>query len=76
MIIILIKIIIIDLKGANQDFYNLFTAPRIVSNTYAEVARAQSCANYVQHIELLSCATYRVPRCKKGILIMLFACSM
>ena len=41
-------------------FYNLLTAPRTVSNTYAQVARAQSCANHVQHIERLSRATCRV----------------
>ena len=32
-------------------FYNLLTAPRTVSNTYAQVARAQSCTNHVQHIK-------------------------
>ena len=37
--------------------YNLLTLPRTVSNTYAQVARAQSCANYVQHIERLPRAT-------------------
>ena len=31
-------------------FNNLFTAPRTVSNTYAQVARVQSCAKHVQHI--------------------------
>ena len=41
-------------KGAIRDFYNLLTAPPTVSNTYAQVARAQSCANHVQHIERLS----------------------
>ena len=30
---------------------------RTVSNTYAEVARAQPCANHVQHIERLSRAS-------------------
>ena len=30
--------------------FNLLTAPRTVSNTYAQVAGAQSCANHVQHI--------------------------
>ena len=30
-------------------FYNLLTAPRTVSNTYAQVAWAQSCGNHVQH---------------------------
>ena len=38
-------------------FYNLLTAPRTVSNTYAQMARAQSCANHVQHIEHLSRAS-------------------
>ena len=38
-------------------FYNLLTAQRTVSNTYAQVARAQSCANHVQHIERLSRAS-------------------
>ena len=38
-------------------FYNLLTVPRTVSNTYAQVARAQSCANHVQHIERLSRAS-------------------
>ena len=38
-------------------FYNLLTAPRTVSNTYAQVARAQPCANHVQHIECLSSAS-------------------
>ena len=38
-------------------FYNLLTALRTVSNTYAQVARAQLCANHVQHIERLSRAS-------------------
>ena len=41
-------------------FYNFLTAPRTVSNTYAQVARAKSCANHVQHFERLSRATCRV----------------
>ena len=53
-------IIIITLKGAIRDFYNLLTAPRTVSNMYAQVARAQLCANHVQHIECLSHATCHV----------------
>ena len=60
IIIIIIVIIIIALKGAVRDFYSLLTAPRTVSNTFAQVARAQSCANHVQHIERLSRATCRV----------------
>ena len=38
-------------------FYNLLTAPRTVSNTHAQVAQAQSCANNVQHIERWSRAS-------------------
>ena len=45
----------------NSRFHNLLTPPRTVSNTYAPVARAQSCANHVQHIERLSCTTCCVP---------------
>ena len=36
-------------------FDNLLFAPRTVSNTYAQVAPAQLCANHVQHV---SCATW------------------
>ena len=45
------RTIMIALKCANRDifFYNL-TAPRTASNTHAQAARAQSCANRVQHI--------------------------
>ena len=53
-------------KGENRDFDHLLTSPRTVSNTHAQVARAQSCANHVQHIELLSRATCRVPRGTMG----------
>ena len=38
-------------------FYNLLTAPRTVSNMYAQVAWAQPCANHVQHIERISHAS-------------------
>ena len=58
MMMMMIIIITIAFKGAIPDFfYNLFTAPRTVSNTYAQVSRAQSCANHVQDIEPLSRAT-------------------
>ena len=40
----------VALKGAIRDFYKLLTGPRTVSNTYAQVARAQSCANHEQHV--------------------------
>ena len=55
----------IALKGALGDFYDLLIAPRTVSNTCAQVVLAQSCANLVQHIERFSRAT-RVPRGTKG----------
>ena len=35
-----------------------------LSNTYAQVARAQSCANHMEHIERLSRAAY-VPHAMK-----------
>ena len=44
----------------SEIFYSLLTAPRTVSDTYAQVARAQSCANHAQHTEHLSRATCRV----------------
>ena len=66
-IIIIIIIIIIAFKGAVQDFfYNLLTAPRTVSNTHAQVAQAQSCANHVQHIERLYNMSCDVPLGAKG----------
>ena len=46
--------IIIALKGAIRDSNNLLPTLRTVSNTYAEVARAQSCAN---HRALIMCYT-------------------
>ena len=52
------------LKGAFGDF--LLIGPRTVSSTYPQVAKAQSCANHVEHIKRLSRATCRVPRGKKG----------
>ena len=45
------------IKGAIRDFLQFLAAPRTVSNTYAQVARVQSCANHVQHIERLSRAS-------------------
>ena len=57
IIIIIIIIKMITLKGAIWDFYNLLTALRTVSNTDAQEARAQKCANHEQHIKHLSRAT-------------------
>ena len=62
----LFQIIHLTLRNKNKNdriqrlfeiFYNLLTAPRTVSNTVAQVAWAQSCANHVQHIERLSRAS-------------------
>ena len=58
--VVVVVVVVVVFKGENRAFYNLLTAPRTVSNTYAQVARAQSCANQVQHIERLSRASYRV----------------
>ena len=50
------------LKGAVGGFYNLLTVLQTVSNTYAQVAGMQSCANRVQHIERLQHACQVVRR--------------
>ena len=47
-------------------FYNLLNALRLVSIMCTQVARPQSCASRVQHIERSSRATCRVPRGTKG----------
>ena len=57
---IIIIIVIITFKGAIEIFDNLLNVPRTISNTCAQAARAQSCANHVQHIERQSRATCRV----------------
>ena len=62
MIMIMMMMIVIALKGAIREFYNLLTTRRTLSDTFAQVARAHSCANHVQHNERLSRATCRVPR--------------
>ena len=57
MIIMKIIIIIIALKGAIRDLFTISSLRH--SNTYAQVANAQSCANHVQHIKHLSRVTHR-----------------
>ena len=47
----------IAFKGTVRDF-DLLTGPWTVSNTYAQVAKEQSCTNHMQHIERLSRATW------------------
>ena len=51
---ILIIITIIAFKGAIRDFLQSPHSARTVTNTHAQVAQAQSCANHVQHIDHLS----------------------
>ena len=53
-------ILMADIKRSNSRFSSHCTAK--LYSTWAEVARAQSCANHVQHIESLSRAACRVPR--------------
>ena len=53
-------------RRESRFFCDLFTAPRTVSNTNAQVAGAQSRANHVQRIERSSRETCRVPRGTKG----------
>ena len=60
-----IIMIMVALKGTIHDFYSLLNGLKIVSSTHAQVARAQTCANHVQHTELLPRATCRVPRSTK-----------
>ena len=48
-------------RRSSRFFYNLLAVPRTVSNTYSQVAKAQSCENHVQHIERLSHATCCLP---------------
>ena len=72
MNLIIITVMIIALKGAVRDLYNLLTALRTVSNTHAQVAQVQSCANHVQHIKHLSHATCCVPRGMKNSSAMKF----
>ena len=59
VVIIIIIIIIIALKGEIRDF--LQSPHSAVSNTYAQVARAQSRANHVLHVGRSSRAARRVP---------------
>ena len=47
-------------RNSRLFFLQFLTVPRTVSNPYADVARTQSCAYHVQHIEHLLRATCRV----------------
>ena len=67
--IIIIIIMIIAFKGAIRDFfYNLLTAPRTVSNTYAQLAWAQSCADMSRSTRALIThnMSYYLPHGTKG----------
>ena len=59
-------IIMIAFKGAVRDFLQSSHCASNCLHTYAQVAKAQSYANHVQHIERLSRATCRVPLGTKG----------
>ena len=48
-------IMIMTLQGAIRFCYNVLTALRTISYTYAQVATAQSCANHVERRELITC---------------------
>ena len=50
----------LTLKAHFEILYNLLTTLWTVSNVYTQVARAQSCANHMQHVKRLSHAC-RVP---------------
>ena len=63
---LLLTITMVATKGAIWDFYNLLIAVQIAFNTYAQVAKVQSCANHKQHIKCLSHATYHVPHGTNG----------
>ena len=47
------------MNGAIRDFLQSRHSAANCLNTYAQVARPQTCANHVQHIEHLSRATCR-----------------
>ena len=53
VVVVVVVEVVISLKGAIQDVYNLLTAQRTVSNMYAQVVRVQSCANHMQHVKHL-----------------------
>ena len=46
------------IERRNSHFYNLLTAPCTVSNAYAQVAMAQSCANRALITCSMSCVTW------------------
>ena len=59
----MMMMIIVTLKGAIQDFYNLHTASPTVANMYAQVARAQ-CPNHATHRALITCSVSCATCCK------------
>ena len=58
ILLLLLLIIMIAFTGTPRDFYNLLTARRTASITYAQVALAQSCANHMQYIKCVLRATW------------------
>ena len=70
IIIIIVKIMMmimttVIIKAQFENIFNFLIAPRTVSDTYAPVAPAQSCADHVQHIDTCNTPCY-VPRGTKG----------
>ena len=59
VVVVVVAVVVIKFKAQIEIFYSLLTAPPTVSNTYAQVERAQSCPNRIQHILRLSRATCR-----------------
>ena len=68
VVVVVEVVIIIDFKGARSSnnnrfqrrysrFFAISSQRRELSQTYAQVVRAQPCANHVQHIERLSRAS-------------------
>ena len=64
MMMMIMILTMIALKDANRDFHNLLT----VSNKYAQMARAQSCA---PHRALITCHMSRATWCDVAVVCWL-----
>ena len=58
---IMVTVLMVALKGAVRDFYNLLTTPQTVSNSYAQTARAQATSNTssTYHMQRVVCHVVR-----------------
>ena len=56
----------IETRNRHFFLYNLLAAPRTISNTYAQVARAHSCANHVLYESLICTLTSGIMKRAKG----------